>query len=155
MTYISTTYSQHTVAKISWSNTQSLGHTSKLTMVQWHWFIYPIPGPHSQVLQWVRDIDSFISIAYRATLWVKYANQVRLGSDKVPLTGLADKIALTGHSDKVALTGCSDRLFWQAHLTLTSTSANFIWPTQTIYSTLAPETLVVMNPGGYTTQIFY
>jgi hypothetical protein len=167
-TYIYNTYSQHKVAKISRSNTQSLGHTSELTMGWWHWFIYSIPGPHSKLLQWVHDIDWTISIAYIAQLWVKYGNRAELGSDKVPLTDCSDKIALTGHSDKVALTacsdrllwqvaltGCSDRLFWQAHPTLTSTSANFVWPTLATYSTLDPGTLVVTNPGGRTTQILY
>jgi len=162
-TYLYTTYSQPEVTKISYSNTPSQSHTSKLTKGAWHWFIYPIPWPHSKLLQWLIDIDLSISIAYVAELWAKYPNQAQLGSDMVALTGRSDRllwqVALTGRFDRllwqVALTGFSDRFFWQAHPALTSTSANFVWPTLTTYSTLDPRTLVVMNPGGRTPQIRY
>jgi len=107
-TYIYTTYSQNAVANTSWCNMQSLSHTCTLMMGLWHWFIYPIPGPHSKLQQWVCDTDSSISFAYIAHFLVKYGNGVLLGSDNVALTGHSDKVALTRLLWQVALTGCSD-----------------------------------------------
>jgi len=74
---------------------------------------------HSKLLQSVSEIDSSISIAYWAQLWVKYAQSSQLGSDKVTqmgrsdqaaLTGPCDKVTVTGHFDMVALTGSFDTI---------------------------------------------
>ena len=123
------------------------------TMGPWAWFIH-VNHIHSQVVSKICESSTTL-------LWQCCCDRFHWQgcSERSLRYGCSEKVALTGRSDRLlwqtTCTGHSDRLFWKAQPTLTSTSANVVWPILPTYSSFNLGTLVVTNNGSHTTQILY